>query len=180
MAVRISPAETRELERIVREQRGEARIYRRARMILLASSGASIAAIARTMETNRTRVGEWLRRFETEGVKGLKDQPRSGRPVEVTSLERHQVIATACSQPSQFGLERVTWSHESLAEALEDSGLVRSISSSTVGRILAEAELKPHRVKMRIPEHVVHPFRWKPSTDSGASRPAIPADAVHS
>lgn len=147
MGVRILPGEVWELERIVREQRGEARIYRRARMVLLANSGASIAAIARKMETNRTRVGEWLRRFEAEGVEGLKDQPRSGRPVEVTSLERHQVIATACSQPSQFGLERVTWSHESLAEALEDSGLVRSISSSTVGRVLAEAELKPHRVK---------------------------------
>jgi hypothetical protein len=34
----------------------------------------------------------------------------------------------------------LSWSHESLAEALEESGRVRSISSSTVGRILAEAD----------------------------------------
>ena len=67
--------------------------------------------------------------------------------MEVTSIERHQVIAAACSEPSEYGLERTTWSHESLTEALEGSGLVRSISSSTVGRILAEAENKPHRVK---------------------------------
>jgi transposase len=147
MDIRISPAETRELERIVREQRGEARVYRRARMVLLAGSGTSIAAIARKTGTNRTRVGDWLRRFQSDGVGGLKDQPRSGRPVEVTSIERHQVIAAACSEPSEYGLERTTWSHESLTEALEDSGLVRSISSSTVGRILAEAEIKPHRVK---------------------------------
>jgi transposase len=147
MDIRISSAEVRKLERIVREQRGEARMYRRARMVLLANAGTSIAAIARKTGTNRTRVGDWLRRFQTDGVGGLKDQPRSGRPVEVTSIERHQVIAAACSQPSEFGLERATWSHESLTEALEDSGLVRSISSSTVGRILAEAEIKPHRVK---------------------------------
>jgi transposase len=147
MGVRVSPAEARELERIVREQRGEARLYRRARMVLLAASGASIAAVARQMGTNRTRVGEWLGRFQAEGVEGLNDEPRSGRPTEITALERHQVIALACSKPSEFGLERAVWSHESLAEALEESGRVRSISSSTVGRILAEAELKPHRVK---------------------------------
>ncbi len=147
MVVRVSPTEARELERIVRGQRGEARLYRRARMVLLAATGASISAVARQMGTNRTRVGEWLRRFETNGVPGLRDEPRSGRPWEITALERHQVIASACSKPSDFGLERVLWSHESLADVLEESGRVRSISSSTVGRILAEAELKPHRVK---------------------------------
>jgi transposase len=147
MGVRVSASEARELERIVREGRGEARLYRRARMVQLAARGASITSIARAMGTNRARVGEWLRRFEEEGVEGLGDEPRSGRPVEVTALERHQVIAAACSKPSDFGLDRAVWSHEALAEALEESGRVRSISSSTVGRILAEAEIKPHRVK---------------------------------
>ncbi len=113
-------------------------------MVLLARSGTSIAAIARKTGTNRTRVGDWLRRIQTDGVAELKDQPHCERPVEVTSIERHQVIATACSEPSEFGLERATWSHESLTEALEGRGLVRSISS-TVGRILSEAEIKPHR-----------------------------------
>lgn len=143
----LGPDEVGELERIVREQRGEARLYRRARMVLLANAGTSVAAIARQMGTNRTRVGEWLRRYEANGIDGLKDQPRSGRPAEITPLERHQVIAAACKKPSEFGLERGIWSHESLAGALEDNDLVRSVSSSTVGRILAEAEIKPHRVK---------------------------------
>lgn len=147
MAVHVPAGERGELERIVREQRGEARLYRRARMVLLAASGASIASVAREVGTNRTRAGEWLRRFQAKGVEGLQDELRSGRPAEITSLERHQVIAAACSQPSEFGLERAVWSHESLADALEESGRVRSISSSTVGRILAEAEIKPHRVK---------------------------------
>jgi len=148
MAIHVSPTEARELERIVRDQRGEARLYRRARMVLLAASGASISAVARQMETNRTRVGEWLQRFEATGVAGLRDEARGGRPAEITSLERHQVIASACSRPSELGLERAVWSHASLAEALEASGRVRAISSSTVGRILADAEIKPHRVKM--------------------------------
>ena len=147
MRVHVSPSQARELARVVREGRGEARLYRRARMVQLAAAGRSISAIARTLGTNRARVGAWLRRFESEGIEGLEDEARSGRPVEVTALERHQVIAAACSKPGDFGLERTVWSHDSLAKALEQSGRVRSISSSTVGRILAEAEIKPHRVK---------------------------------
>ena len=147
MAVDLSCDERGELERIVREQRVEARLYRRARMVLLAASGASISSVARQVGTNRSRVGAWLRRFEASGIEGLRDERRSGRPAQITSLERHQVIAAACSDPSAYGLERSVWSHESLADALEDSGQVRSISSTTVGRILAEAEIKPHRVK---------------------------------
>jgi transposase len=116
-------------------------------MVQLAASGESISAIARALGTSRARVGDWLGRFEEEGVEGLKDQPRSGRPVQITALERHQVIAAATSDPSDFGLERAIWSHEALAGALERSGRVGSVSSSTVGRILAEAEIKPHRVK---------------------------------
>jgi transposase len=42
---------------------------------------------------------------------------------------------------------RNTWTHESLREVLVRKGLVRRISTSEVGRILGEADLKPHRVK---------------------------------
>ena len=117
-------------------------------MVLLAASGASISSIARQMGTNRSRVGDWLRRFEQEGLAGLVDAARSGRPARISALERHQVVAAACKSPSELGVERTVWSHEALAEAVSSQGLVRSISSSTVGRILQEAEIKPHRIRM--------------------------------
>lgn len=99
------------------------------------------------MGTNRLRVGHWLRGFAERGVEGLRDQARSGRPPEITPLERHQVIAAACQSPRQLGLERDVWSHDALAEALTERGLVRAISSTTVGRVLQDAEIKPHRVR---------------------------------
>ena len=70
------------------------------------------------------------------------------RPIIITPLERHQVIAAATRLPEDFGVARNIWSHESLAEALVSDGKVREISASQVGRILDEAEIKPHRVKM--------------------------------
>lgn len=147
MAVQLSRGEKRRLLEIVRQQRVEARLYRRARMILLAAEGESISGIARGVGTCRSRVIQWVRRFETQGIDGLADDPRSGRPRVITPLERHQVIATACQSPREFGEERVTWTHESLADVLVSKRLVRAISASEVGRILDAADLKPYRVR---------------------------------
>lgn len=148
MEVRFKRNEKRALVEITRQQRGEARLYRRARMVLLAATGESISSVARQLGTSRIRVYQWLHRFQNDRIEGLKDLSRSGRPVTITSLERHQVIATACRSPQEFGIERNTWSHEAIREAVVTSGLVRSISTSEVGRILDGADLKPHRVKM--------------------------------
>lgn len=148
MGPRLSKREREDLQAIVRRQRGEARFHRRARMVLLAAEGESISAIARDLGTCRARVGQWLQRFRERRLEGLEDLPRSGRPAEITPLERHQVIATACRAPADFGFQRVLWDHATLAIAVMSAGLVRSVSSRTVGRILQEAEIKPHRVKM--------------------------------
>ena len=87
-------------------------------MVLLAAQGESKASIARQLATNRVRMGEWLHRFECDRIQGLIDLPRSGRPIEITSLERHQVIAAACRSPREFGVDRAVWSDESLRNAL--------------------------------------------------------------
>ena len=136
------------MDEICRSQLGEARLYRRARMVLLARAGESVASIARQLGTNRTRVTDWLWRFRKKRVRGLHDLDRPGRPIKITSLERHQVVAAACQLPEKLGCSRRIWTHEALAEAVVAKKLVREISGSEVGRILEEAAIKPHRVKM--------------------------------
>lgn len=148
MSFRLSARDHERLDDICRHQRGEARLYRRARMVLLAAAGETVAAIARCLGTNRTRVSDWLHRFRKRRVDGLADLGRPGRPLEVSALERHQVIAAACASPASFGVSRKLWTHQSLADALVAKGLARKLSASNVGRILDEAEIKPHRVKM--------------------------------
>jgi transposase len=148
MDLHLSPTERDNLQAIMRRQRGEARLYRRSRTILLAAEGNSISAVARAVGTCRSRVGDWVRRFRAHRFAGLADLRRSGRPAEITALERHQVIATACKSPADLGVHRVVWDHATLAGAVMSAGLVRSISSRTVGRILQVAEIKPHHVKM--------------------------------
>ena len=58
------------------------------------------------------------------------------------------MIAAACRSPADFGLSQPVWDHPRLAQAVVSVGLVRSISPRSVGRILQEAQIKPHQVKM--------------------------------
>lgn len=78
--VDLSPDQRQELERRIREQKTHKRVYLRAKCILLASRGWSNSAIAEKLDFARDRVVMWRHRFVAEGLAGLDDRPRSGRP----------------------------------------------------------------------------------------------------
>ena len=52
----------------------------RARIVLLAAEGTSNKEIARRLDTTPQTVCKWRKRFYEEGLSGLEDRPRSGRP----------------------------------------------------------------------------------------------------
>ena len=52
----------------------------RARIVLLASEGFANKEIATRLDTSAQVVSKWRKRFYEEGLAGLEDRPRSGRP----------------------------------------------------------------------------------------------------
>lgn len=52
----------------------------RCQMILLSSQGHSVAEIAQLTLFDQDTVLYWFDRYEAEGLTGLEDRPRSGRP----------------------------------------------------------------------------------------------------
>ena len=52
----------------------------RARIVLLAAEGTSNKEIARRLDSTPQTVCKWRKRFYEEGLGGLEDRPRSGRP----------------------------------------------------------------------------------------------------
>jgi hypothetical protein len=52
----------------------------RARIVLLASEGFSNKEIARKLDSTPQTACKWRKRFYEEGLSGLEDRPRSGRP----------------------------------------------------------------------------------------------------
>ena len=53
---------------------------RRAQIVLLAADGLAVRHIAKRVGVDRTVVRTWLDRFRREGVAGLHERPRPGRP----------------------------------------------------------------------------------------------------
>jgi transposase len=85
---------------------------------------------------NEHTVAQWRRRYEAEGLAGLQDRQRSGRPLVYDHDQRLRIVATVTQEPPDPASH---WSHSQLAKALADMG----ISASQIGRILAALDIKP-------------------------------------
>jgi len=118
----------------------------RARIVLAAADGEANAQIGRDLEVCVDTVRKWRRRYCADGLEGLRDRPRPGRPPVFTPVEVAGVKALACSEPSDHGLPLARWSATELATQATTQGLIRPerpVSVSTVRRWLATDVIKP-------------------------------------
>jgi len=126
-----------------RSGRGQHRDVIRARIVLAAAAGHPNAAIATDLGISVDTVRKWRRRFATDGVSGLEDLPRSGRPRRFIPVQVAQVKALACPLPAETGLPLSRWSSTELAAEVRARGVVQTISASTVRRWLNADAIKP-------------------------------------
>lgn len=68
------------LAALTRQQKAAAGLVRRAKAILLLAAGESFAATARKVGMRVRHVRKWAARFAAQGLAGLQDKARSGRP----------------------------------------------------------------------------------------------------
>jgi transposase len=114
-------------------------LAKRARMVLLAADGMPNAQIARAVGVSRPTVISWRDRYERAGVRGLADEPRSGRPTEIDEIE--VVAATLADDgrpPERLGITH--WSARFLAAEL-------GISFASVARVWRKWKIQPHRIE---------------------------------
>jgi transposase len=134
------PREDRaELERVVRSATEQVRMVERAQIVLYAAEGHSAAVIARMVGCATVTAQKWRSRYEREGMAGLFDLPRPGKPLTYSCEERARLIAKACTRPpdTPAGQRRERWSYDELAAEV-------GMSSSHAHTILARADVKPH------------------------------------
>jgi transposase len=141
--VRLSRHRRRKLHHIVRCATAQVRQVRRAKILLLAFEQVSNEAIAARVGCDVATVRRTRRAYRAQGMKALDDQPRTGRPPVYDLDVRLLIVATATSEPPEPVSQ---WTHQAIAEHLHQSRGI-GISASQVGRILAEADLKPHKVR---------------------------------
>jgi len=121
-------------ELIAVSQRAVGRVALRAQMVLLSDRGHRVPAIAAVHGCGHDVVRAWLHRYRAQGVAGLQDLPRCGRPPK-ERLADHIIDAQASQSPRCAGLVQGCWTVALLAAFLAARfGL--ALSATTVRRRL--------------------------------------------
>ncbi len=76
----LSRKERRQIEARARRYTLSYRDVIRAKIVLLAAEGLGNDQIAARLDTRREIVSKWRKRFFEEGLTGLEERPRRGRP----------------------------------------------------------------------------------------------------
>src|SRR6516162_3593196 len=113
-----SPEDKETLVAISKSRNEELRIVERAQIILASLEGKGIQEVARELGLSIPTVDKWRRRFSLFGLRGLWDQPRSGKPAKYDTHFRNRVLALL-EQPPPPHLSH--WDGPAIAERLEAS-----------------------------------------------------------
>jgi len=135
-----------ELGRRVRAGTSFQRDALRARIVLASEDGESARAIARRLGIHSRTVERWRRRFQRHGLAGLHDRPRPGPPPKFSPVTRAELIALAC-EPVTGPTGPTTRTIAQLVQEAEARRMVAHISWSSYQRILADVDLRPHRIQ---------------------------------
>ena len=135
-------------DRVVLEERARAytapfAVVVRAKIVLLAGQGLANVTIAARLDIDVDVVSKWRKRFVTEGLVGLGDRKRRGRPRSFPAQVVAQVKAMACEPPQSRAVPLARWSSAELAAQAVAEGLAVRVSASTVRRWLAQDAIKP-------------------------------------
>jgi len=106
----------------------------RAEIVLSVAAGAGVSGTARTLGLSRPTVIKWRDRFAVDGIDGLADQPRSGRP---KTIDDAQIIAATLEPPPEK-LAVTHWSSRLLGRHL-------GIGDATVARAWRAYRVQPWR-----------------------------------
>lgn len=139
----LGEADRQALQALAGRGSAEHRQVLRARIVLAAAGGDSNAVIARRLAITEDTVRKWRKRFCHDGLPGLADRPRSGRPRTFPAAVVAEVKALACEPPARAGAALARWSCPELAREAVGRGVCERVSASTVRRWLATDAIKP-------------------------------------
>lgn len=95
-ALAVSDEDRRTLESWTRSSTVSAGQRELAEIVLAITGGDGVSATARRLRVSRPTVIKWRDRFARDGIAGLQDLPRSGRP---KTIDDAQIIAATLEPP---------------------------------------------------------------------------------
>lgn len=149
--VKLQEFELKELQELINRHSTPQQIALRAKIIILAGEGYNNQEIVRELNISRKMVRLWRERWLSSQGKdicvldSLGDEQRSGTPPTFKPEQILHLFAMACEKPEESGRPISHWTARELADEMIKRGIVDTISPRHVGRLLAEADIKPHQ-----------------------------------
>ena len=135
--VSLSREQLSELDAVMRSKGCDKRTFKRLQSIKLNATGYSILQIIDLLGVHYKSAYNWISRYEKEGVAGLKDKPKSGRPPILTEKDKDRVEAFIQETPQQ----------PKVVLARVETELGKTISRDTLRRVLKGLDHTYRRVR---------------------------------
>lgn len=129
------------LRELAHSRTAQARMRDRARICWLSHPGQRVTAIKAVLGMADGTVRLWITRFNADGLEGLRDRRRGGRPATYTPQQVGDLIAASLTDPQALGLPFGSWTLDRLAAYLqEEKGI--AMQRSRIGEILQAEGLR--------------------------------------
>lgn len=122
----LSEQQLEEIEKAIRhEKRPEVR--QRCTVIRLLHLGHKPAQIAKMQAVSIPTVYGWLKRWQQDGIEGLANRPKSGRPAKADDMYSQALERVLEQEPKELGYDFAIWTVDRLRQHLEkETGIALS------------------------------------------------------
>jgi len=131
----LTAEETTQLRALAQSRTAEARLRDRARSCRRSHEGARVMHLVAELGRDEKTVRTWSTRFNRDGIAGLADAPRSGRPPTLTAAQLSEVVAVSRQAPDRLALPFGSWTLDRLTAYLQEECQV-PIHRSRVSELL--------------------------------------------
>lgn len=138
---RMTEEELNQIKGLARSRTEPAGLVQRAQIIALSKEGRRVAEIADRLGVCGRTVRRWIYRFNEQGLEGLRDNGRGGRPPSYTEEQRSEVIAASLTDPQSLGLPFGSWTLDRLEAYMGEEKKI-PIKRSRISEILVGEGLR--------------------------------------
>jgi len=153
------------------------RVRGRARLVLACAKASSLLQVAHRFDCSWRTVKAAVHRYQTDGLAGLADAPRPGRPPQVKPPVRQQLTQALQAQPQLSGLPGYRWTAKRVRRYLARQHT--RVSLTTAWRELARCDQVRRRGKHYTPSPDPH-FRQKKGRSTALAEPRDEPEPVPS
>ena len=150
----LEDADVEMLQSIAQSRTEPASRVERARILVAYRENPSFFAVGRSLGEHHQTVQRCVERAVVEGpLAALDDRPRPGKEPTITMEAKAWLVDLSCHKAKEFGYPHELWTTRLLARHASEHGpsqghmSLAKLSQGTVCKILAQEEVKPHKVR---------------------------------